>query len=900
MPKKFSKGMARLQSDPEGSVQHNGETANAPDPAADGANGGGRHASLSHLLGSTRVRAVLVLALFAIVSFALYHEVEVTSWHDVRAALTSTSPAQIALAMLGTAVSYLALTGYDFLALRHLAAPRLSFGTIALTSFVSQAFTFNFGFGLLTGGAVRMRLYGSAGLKPDQILATSVFATLAVWLGIAAVSGAALVYAPEVAERVLSLPQDGVRAFGLALLGLVLWAWWYSAKARPMIPGLDIRAPTGTVTGLALFVGAADIVASGFALWALLPSEVALGLPAFLVIFVSAIALGMISHVPGGLGVFEGVILLAIPGVPASAMLASLLLFRFLYYLLPMGLAAGALAFVELKDRHEVLTKHAARFGSSIGASIPLVSAILVFVGGFILMVSGALPAEHDRMAILRYAVPLPFVEASHFVASIIGTLLVIVAYGLARRLESAWWTAITLLFLGAAFSLLKGIDYEEAVVCYTIAALLFAGRRWFYRKGGVLTGSLQSSEILAIGLAVITSIWIGFVAFRNVAYDESMWWDFAYHGDASRFLRATIGVAVTMLLTMVYRLINRSAPLVNAPSPADLDAVEPIVRASKLASANLALIGDKRFLFNGENTGFVMYGTQGSSWIAMGDPIVTQDADAATLVWQFKELVDRHSGVPAFYQISSENLPLYLDAGFSMVKLGEEAWVDLSAFTLEGPDNRKIRQAMSKSQRIGCTFEVAPPSTVATLIHQLHRISDAWLQEKHQKEKGFSLGFWSDRYMLKNDVAVVRVEGRIVAFANLWRSADLNEISIDFMRVRHDAPNGTMDYLFTALMEHAKAEGYRWFNLGMAPLSGLSQHRLAPLWSRAATWFSRHGDRFYKFEGLRAFKSKFRPEWRPKYLAYPSGVKLPQILIDVTTLIANAPARARIEDTGS
>jgi phosphatidylglycerol lysyltransferase len=896
MSAKHSNGMARPKSKPDGSGQPPTDTANAPERTS----GGTRRVSLSQLLDSMRVRAVLVVLLFAIVSVALYHQVEVTSWHDVRAALNATRTSQIAFALLSTAVSYLALTGYDFLALHHLAAPRLPYRTIALTSFVSQAFTFNFGFGILTGGAVRMRLYGAAGLKPDQILATSVFATLAVWLGIAAVSGAALLFSPEVAEGVLSLPQDAVRAFGIGLLALVSWAWWYSANTRATLPGLDMKAPSGTMTGLALLVGAVDIVASGFALWVLLPPEVTLSLPAFLVIFVSAIALGMISHVPGGLGVFEGIILIAIPGASASALLASLLLFRSVYYLLPMGLAAAALAVVELRERHEVLTKHAARLGSSLGASIPLISAILVFVGGFILMVSGALPAEHDRMSILRYAVPLPFVEASHFVASIIGTLLLIVAYGLARRLETAWRVALLLLLFGAAFSLLKGIDYEEAVVCYTIAALLVAGRRWFYRKGGVLSGSLQSSEILAIGLAVVTSIWIGFIAFRNVAYDGSLWWDFAYHGDASRFLRATIGVGVTIFLTMAYRLINRPAPLVNAPSPADLDTAEPIVRASKYASANLALIGDKRFLFNGEKSGFVMYGTQGSSWIAMGDPIVTEGADASGLVWLFKELVDRHSGVPAFYQISSENLPLYLDAGFSMVKLGEEAWVDLSAFSLDGPDNRKIRQAMSKAQRMGCTFEVVAPTTVATLIHQLHRISDGWLQEKNQKEKGFSLGFWSDRYMLKNDAAIVRVDGRIVAFANLWRSADLNEISIDFMRVRHDAPNGTMDYLFTALMEHSKAEGYRWFNLGMAPLSGLPQHRLAPLWSRAATWFSRHGDRFYKFEGLRAFKSKFRPEWRPKYLAYPSGVTLPQILIDVTMLIANAPARARIEETGS
>lgn len=852
---------------------------------------------LARLAGSSRVRAALVLVLFGIVSLALYHEIEVTSWHEVRAALAATRPEQIWLAFLATAISYFALTGYDVLALRHLGAAHIPFGTVAVTSFVSQAFTFNFGFGILTGGAVRMRLYGAAGVKTDQILATSVFASLAVWTGIAAVAGLSLIVAPEVAETVLSLPEAAARALGCGLLGIVLWGWWYSATKRPKLPGLDVPAPDGTVTGLALLVGVTDIVASGFALWALLPADVSLTFPAFLVIFVSAIALGVISHVPGGLGVFEGIILLAIPTTPASGLLASLIMFRFLYYLLPMGLAAGALAFMEVRERHEILTKHATKLGLSLGASIPLVSAILVFFGGFILMVSGALPAEHQRMAILRYAVPLPFVEASHLVASTIGTLLLIVAYGLARRLESAWRVATTLLLLGATFSLLKGIDYEEAVVCLTIAGLLIAGRRWFYRQGGVLTGSLQPSEILAIGLASITSIWIGFIAFRNVAYDDSLWWDFAYRGDASRFLRATVAVAVTVLLTMAYRLMHRSAIANNAASREDLETATAVVGTSELANANLALIGDKRFLFNANNTGFVMYGIQGSSWIAMGDPIVTGDADAAALVWQFKELVDRHSGVPAFYQVSSTNLPLYLDAGFSMVKLGEDAWVDLNEFTLEGAEGRKLRQAMSKAQRTGAIFEVVPAAEVAALLPDLRRISEAWLADKKQKEKGFSLGFWTDTYMTQHDLALVRIDGRIAAFANIWRSANRNEMSIDIMRVRHDAPNGTMDFLFTALMDYAKTDGYRWFDLGMAPLSGLSRHRLAPLWSRVGTWLSRHGDRFYKFEGLRSFKNKFRPEWRPKYLAYPGGVLLPQILIDVTTLIASAPARTRTEE---
>ena len=112
-------------------------------------------------------------------------------------------------------------------------------------------------------------------------------------------------------------------------------------------------------------------------------------------------------------------------------------------------------------------------------------------------------------------------------------------------------------------------------------------------------------------------------------------------------------------------------------------------------------------------------------------------------------------------------------------------------------------------------------------------------------------------------------------------------------MRYRGDAPAGVMDLLFIGLMQHAKEQGYRWFNLGMAPLAGLPQHRLASLWSRAGGLFFRHADRFYNFEGLRLFKSKFKPEWRSKYLAYPGGLSLAKVLIDVVALIGESPKRS-------
>lgn len=841
-------------------------------------------------LGDSRVRALLVVALFVLVCAALYHEIEMLSWHDVRTALAAVTWPQVMLAFAATAGSYVALAGYDALALRVIGA-RVPAGIVALTAFVSHAFTFNLGFGLLTGAAVRIRLYGAAGLQPDQSLSVGVLASFGFWLGLAATGGTCLLLASDTGTG-LTGPVSGQLVGAMILLGVAALIAFIARQ--PTLPWTTFATPGMAVMAAAIFIGIADVVASALALWVLLPSNLQVALPAFTLLFATATLLGVISHVPGGLGVFEGVMLIGLGSTSQSAVLASLLLFRLIYYVVPLVLAAGLFTWLELKSRNIKAPSGLTAAMQSLGEAIPLLSAAMAFLGGAVLLISGAVPAEESRLAVLRHLAPLPLVETSHFIASVVGAFLLIIAHGLARRLEGAWRAAVALLLLGACFSILKGIDYEEAAVCIGVATLLFLGRRWFYRQGGALSGAFQPSEILAVGLAGAVSVWIGLMTFRNVTYHDSLWWDFHYHGDASRFMRATLGAAAAVLLVIVYRFIHRPFEIEAPPTATDLARAKSLVDASDRVESHLALIGDKRFLFSERGDGFVMYGVQGSSWIAMGDP-VTQDRDVASaLVWRFKELVDRHAGVPVFYQVSSDLLPHYLDAGFQMVKLGEEAWVDLAEFTLEGGEGRKLRQTKAKADRSGATIEFVPVANDASHLAELKSVSDAWLAERGQKEKGFSLGFWSDETLTKSELAIVRHEGRAVAFANIWRGANRLEFTVDLMRMRPDAPPGTMDLLFIALMERAKAEGYHWFNLGMAPLSGLPQHRLAPLWSRAAGWFSRHGDRFYNFEGLRAFKSKFKPEWRPKYLAYPSQRRLPQALVDVTQLIANAPRIAR------
>lgn len=171
-------------------------------------------------------------------------------------------------------------------------------------------------------------------------------------------------------------------------------------------------------------------------------------------------------------------------------------------------------------------------------------------------------------------------------------------------------------------------------------------------------------------------------------------------------------------------------------------------------------------------------------------------------------------------------------------------------------------------------------------LIEPLRALSDAWLQAKNSREKGFSLGRFDPQYLLRFPICLVRRNDEIVGFANVWTSGGRHELSVDLMRHRPDAPPGVMDYLFIELMLWGARQGYGRLNLGMAPLAGLESHSLAPLWHRLGTAIYQHGEHFYNFQGLRAFKEKFDPQWQPKYLAGPGGFALPGVLVDVTALV--------------
>ncbi|WP_254360663.1 bifunctional lysylphosphatidylglycerol flippase/synthetase MprF [Corallococcus exiguus] len=839
--------------------------------------------------GMSKVQRVLTTALplllLCVAAYVLHRELSHYRREDVSAGLAAVTASRILLALAVTVVNYAALTLYDVLALGH-AGHRIPYSRVGFTSFVGYAFGHNLGASFLSGGSVRYRLYSAWGLTALDVARVSAFNALTFWLGLAAVTGASLLL--EGGGGVLSLSTPVAHGVGAAL-GLLLVSYFVACATvrKPLrIRGLEWTLPTPARALAQLVVSCGDWALAAAVLWVLLPPD-SVSLPSLTALFALAQLAGIASQVPAGLGVFETVMLSALtPRVPAPQVVGVLLVYRLVYYLLPFTVAALLLAGHELLQRRHHLTRLAKVVHSSFAPVVPWAASAVAFVAGTVLLFSGATPPVAERLALLRRLVPLPLLEVSHLLGSLVGVSLLLLARGLQRRLDAAYVLTQVLLVAGAVFSVVKGVDYEEATLLLVLAAALAPFHQQFYRHTSLFAEAFSPGWLLATVAVVGASVWLGFFSYRHVEYRNDLWWHFAFSGNAPRFLRASVGVLGATIVAGLAALLRPASPRTHPPTVEELQRVRPLVASAPESMASLALVGDKSLLLNDAGTAFLMYGVSGRAWVSMGDPVGPPDA-ATELAWRFLEMADRHHGWVCFYQVGPGALPRYLDLGLTLLKLGEEATVPLQDFNLEGPERRGLRHGMHRMEREGWTFEVQPREAVPELMPQLRAISDAWLAEKHTREKGFSLGCFSPRYLEQGPVALVRRSGVLMGFANVWAPDTKEELSVDLMRYQPGSPHGAMDFLFTSLMLWGRGQGFLRFNLGMAPFSGFEARALAPMWNRLGALLFRHGEHFYNFQGLRQYKEKFRPDWAPRYLASPGGLALPGVLAGVASLVS-------------
>jgi len=499
---------------------------------------------------------IAALLFFAAALVILHRHAQAYRPNEVRNALRTLQAWQPFAALGLVAASYWLLTLYDVLALRHVGRT-LPYGGVALASFTAYAFSHAVGFGSIIGPSIRYRVYTPMGLTAGEVAEASGFVIVTFMTGLVAVLPVIALLDPSSLEI---LGVSRIAGIGVGILGLVLMAgyvalgWWIDRPIRLLGHPFHLPRPRTAIAQVALSVADLSLVAA--VLYACLPHASAVGYPHVLAVYVLAFVAGLISHVPGGLGVFDAVVLVGLSTrLPADQILAGLLVFRVAYQLVPLVSAGTVFGAVEVLTARRRFAQTLETVSIWIGAVGPTVLAGCVFMGGVTLLFSNAMPVSSARLRLVETAFPLEVIETSHLVGSIDGVLMLVLAYGLQRRSRSAWAISAVLLWVGAVSLMLKGFAWEEAsVLALLLLALLPAGRE-FQLESSSPPQEYAFGWVVAIGVVLATASWLGLFSYKHL--DDAEWWRFALNDNASRFLRASIAVAVVVLGAAAYRLLK-------------------------------------------------------------------------------------------------------------------------------------------------------------------------------------------------------------------------------------------------------------------------------------------------------------------------------------------------------
>jgi glycosyltransferase 2 family protein len=307
--------------------------------------------TLTSRLGRSTIGAAISVAILGIAGYTLYELLRGIEFDKVLAAIAGQSVQKLIFAGAFVTAAYVALTFYDLFALHIIGRHNVPYSVAALASFTSSTIGHNLGAAILTGGVIRLRIYSVWGLTVSDIAKIAVLTGITFWLGNAFLLGMTASYIPEAATAVDHLPSWLNRGMGVAgLFGIGCYLLWLARAPRAFGRyGWRIKLPSFRLTLLQIGIGALDLILVTLAMYVLLPTLPPVELPEVMVVFLAATLLGTVSHAPAGLGVIEATMLVGLPQFPREALLAALLTFRALYFLLPLCLASLSLGIRELR-----------------------------------------------------------------------------------------------------------------------------------------------------------------------------------------------------------------------------------------------------------------------------------------------------------------------------------------------------------------------------------------------------------------------------------------------------------------------------------------------------------------------------------------------------------------------
>lgn len=513
-------------------------------------------------------------------------------------------------------------------------------------------------------------------------------------------------------------------------------------------------------------------------------------------------------------------------------------------------------------------------------------------------VINNSLP---ERMSLLLEFFPFDLLQLSRTLTLVIGFALVVSSINIFKRKRRAFHVVALLAALSIIFHLTKGVDYEEASLSLALLAGLYLARREFTVRSGLpdfRLAAVRATVAFALlflygvgGFWLLEEVEFNFkfhvadavratLAFVTFASNPGLTPQTAYAFWFARSIYLLTFVAVAyagfaLFLPVVYRF--RTLPRERAAAAALLE------RYGRSSIDYFKLWSDKAYYFSATGNCFIAYAVGGNTAVALGDPVGSEE-EVETTIQGFAKLCRGNDWRIAFHQTLPDFIAVYQKLGFRKLKIGDEASVDLTTFNLEGKERKNLRAVVNRFEREGVRLEQFAPPIPDGVLRQAREVSDDWLRLPGKRERTFSLGLFEENYVRQTPiVAIFSGDGEMLAFVNRIPAYVQGEATIDLMRHRTDAPNGTMDFLFTKLFLICREEGYKQFSLGLAPLAGFTDHERRTAEERAVRFFLDHLNFLFNYAGLRRYKAKFAPSWEPRYLIYRHAHELPRIAYALT-----------------
>ena len=586
---------------------------------------------------------------------------------------------------------------------------------------------------------------------------------------------------------------------------------------------------------------------------------------------VMAIIVAMISMVPSGVGTFDLTLLVGLKefNVPSEQVLLLIILYRLSYYIIPVLI--GLVLY--LSDLYMKINEDAREVISRLNSKLAhCVLKIMLFITGISLIFGNNIYLKRyfpHRNEILN----MDIVELSISLSIIIGFILIVLSTILHTKTKEVYYFMVfvfAVITMGGFFS---KYNIHECIFIGLVWILILFSRKMFYRIGFIYTwkNAIKDIAIILLTLSVyLISSYSKVVHYIHrkipiLNLEEIVKSFYKDNLVSSVFIGATIALLLVMLLILLNRL-NKFPK-----EELDKEKVKKIIEnygGSRLI--HYVFLGDKYIYINKNEDVLFQYQISGDKIIVLGNPVGNKE-NFFDGIQEFLEFADLYGYTLVFSGVDVEVMGELHDLGYEFMKLGQDAWVELDKFSLVGNKNKSNRQAIGRITKAGYEFSIVSPPYNDELFSEIKEVSEEWLNG--QKEKGFCVGFLDRDYIEMDKVAIVRnSEGELKGFATIMPMYDGETLSVDLMRFKKIELNGIMDYMFANIFEYAKENGFKYFNLGLAPLADVGRTKHAFFREKIAYQIFVYGNFVYSFKGLKKFKEKYATRWEDRYIAYKKG----------------------------